>query len=84
MSGDGWSDREEFWFDHDIVQDKLYLNPIFAEGVLYRAHNLMRDFKSLTWRRTKMSGKKIIDLINSEIKLIFDKLKSHGEKIARS
>jgi|GEM_PF-2161367 hypothetical protein len=60
MSGDGWSDREEFWFDHDIVQDKLYLNPIFAEGVLYRAHNLMRDFKSLTWRRTKMSGKKII------------------------
>ena len=42
---DGWSDQEEFWMNHDVVQDDLYLEPIFAEGSIYRAHNLIREFK---------------------------------------
>lgn len=91
MSGDGWSDREEFGFNHDVVQDELYLNPIFAEGCLYRAHSLMRDFKSYVeknkddWKEDHYTWlSQHTDLINSEIRLIFNKLKLHGEKIVRS
>ena len=91
MSGDGWSDREEFGFNHDVVQDELYLNPIFAEGCLYRAHNLMRDFKSYVeknkgdWKEDHYTWlSQHTDLINSEIRLIFGKLKLHGEKIVGS
>ena len=85
---DGWSDQEEFWMNHDVVQDDLYLEPIFAEGSIYRAHNLIREFKFYVeenkdnWKEDHYKWlTEHTDSVYAEIRLIFDKLKLHGEKI---